>query len=87
MRPLPHLPRFLFDADSEIAPQNDILFSVHMSTTGLCSLFYPTVTRVLPPEPLTTGIMSIIGDKYRATHLKLRIAVQRYAPKLQWDGM
>ena len=39
MRPLPYLPRFLFDADNEIVPQTIYCFLCIISPTiGLCSL-------------------------------------------------
>ena len=85
MRPLPYLQRLLFDADSEIAPQTINCFLYIGPTTGLCSLICQR--KVLPPEPCTIGIMSILCDKHRTTHQKLRVAVKRYAPELQRDGM
>ena len=38
MRPLPYLPRLLFDTNSEIAPQTMYSFLCIGPTTGLCSL-------------------------------------------------
>ena len=49
MRPLPYLPRFLLDADSEIATKRYLFFMRSLGpTTGLCSLLSQ---RNLGPSP------------------------------------
>ena len=83
MRPLPYLPRFLFDADSEIAPQTIYCFLCIGPTTGLCSLLSQ---RNPGPSPWTPSDWNYVY-RYRTTHLKLRVAVKSYAPELQRDGM
>ena len=86
MRPVPYLPRFLFDADSEIAPQAIYCFLCIYPTAGLCLLLSQRKPGPSPWTPYDWNYV-MICDKYRTTHPKLRVAVKRYAPELQRDGM
>ena len=65
MRPLPYLPRFLFDADSEIAPQTIYWFLCIGPTTGFCS---PLSQRNPGPSPWTSNDWNYVYYMWQIPH-------------------